>query len=885
MYCHYCGIHNTDDMKQCRMCGTELHAGEKPDNVTIFSDLTQYPYIAILQTLRKTHPFLSLIIIPFFTIIYLLKIITKTPFLSAILNSKTPKLHITNVRHFQKLHKTSFHNVSSFLEQQGFEPLLDLEDVSMVQGNIQHLTLNRQRKIYGTVHVNKASGKVRYVTFSAFFHDNGFFSVDNTFAVPIEYPDNLIIEHVPMASVEATYQECLQVLEQIPDDPLLLPLNELMPLSYALRADIINLGLEQKRLYVKGEEKHTHTSVCYQHPFNAAVRKCSVCGKALCEACYTEYQDAYYCQDCLPDEAESESPSPMFDKEEYAGFGVRTIATCLDALVISLFAVILYLSLSYLRKLILPHEPYSVIPFLATQFLTAIAIVSYLVVPLKKYGKTFGQKLFGLRVVDRYGKSPDTAAALVRFAYLLVACLFVIPLLGYLFILFRKNKQGLHDQLAGTFVITKHSAIKTLLSWSLLLLLCGGVGWQAFQYRQILSWLPWFSSRSFYENAPEIFLEAQWMKQFDRENALSSYINRDDRCIITASEAIQALDMRTGEIVWSLDNLPYTSLQPLSKDPDLPLLAIQHQIDGTVSLLNVDPASGSILWQKALDLANTHLNFDSQILLVYGGKSVVAYDRQGTLLWKRSFQDELQLKYAAIHTDILMGRYSDDSSTLTYLDRETGETLWELENSDYYPGYILAKDKQFFYKRAGNTILLNIPERKPLWEVPAEAGYVRTHERFAESEDMSQTYVYTENAVIDAKDGDLLFSYPPSTRFGAVTKDFLVLFHETQRREILLIDKSDWKVRQRLQSSFLSFVFYLTEDDSTIYLAANLKPEQPGANEMHSVLLCLHKQTFEITEIPIGKNIGTLQWELFPQKNFVFISNFQLIGGFTIPGT
>lgn len=848
----------------------------------IFMDLTQFPYMAILHSLKSTNSLLMIIFIPLLTLFYIFKKITGTPFLSASLNSKTPKLHITDVKQFQKLHKKSFNSVSSFLQEHGFEPLIDLEDVSMAQGHIQHLTLNRRRKIYGTVHITKATGKVSYVTFSAFTLNNSFLSVDNTYALPVQTPDNLVLKHLPNASIESIYSEFLHTLEQMPEEPIELPLKTLLPNGYARREFIIEQGLEQGLLHIKGAEKKLRVSVCYHHPFNAAVRICSVCATALCEACYTEHQDNYYCQNCLPEDAKIAAPQKVATEGDYAGFGVRTVATLIDLSLIGLFATGVYFGSSHVYRLLIPGETSRAVPFLITQFIAVVSTILYLIAPLKKYGRTLGQKLLGLRVVDRYGNLPDTAATIVRFAYHLFACVFLFPLIGYLFIPFRKNKQGLHDQLAGTFVITRHPKSKALLSWCLLLAICGVIGWQAYQHPLIRSWFSWFHLPSSYSVIPEITLEAQWVKTFEQEDdRITSYVNRETLCVVSTATSLHALDMRTGNILWSVNDLPKASIQPLSKNPDFPLLARQYHPDGRWTLLNIDPASGAIIWQQELEGYEPQIMFDSKTILVYDDATVSCYAIDGTLLWKKHFQDQRTLDYAYFHTDVLLGRYSDQSLTLIYLARDTGEIIWEMKDSPYSPGYVIDKDLQFFYTEKDQILLLNVPEQKRVWDTPLDVGYVMGHDEMpSPGESKSSLRIYATSAAIRAEDGTIIFSYPPGSRFGAITKDFLILLRDNQQSEILLVDKSTGDVKHWLRGRPWFFVFYLTEDHSTIYLAANLKPEKPGIIEIHSELLFIDKQTFEFKEIAVGKNIGSLRFKIFPQENFVFIPSFQTIGGY-----
>lgn len=66
-------------------------------------------------------------------------------------------------------------------------------------------------------------------------------------------------------------------------------------------------------------------------------------------------------------------------------------------------------------------------------------------------GRTPGMRLLGLRVVDLYGETPSVLRAAARTAgYLVSAATFS---LGFLWIGFDREKRGLHDWLAGTYVI------------------------------------------------------------------------------------------------------------------------------------------------------------------------------------------------------------------------------------------------------------------------------------------------------------------------------------------------------------------------------------------------------------------------------------------------
>lgn len=888
MYCQQCGMHNVNEATACQVCGADLASRGDPRTIKIFADLTQLPLKALISSIIRSYPLLSPLFIPIFTLLYGFKKLTGSPFFSLNLNYKTPRFHQVDLNTLPRLHRQSFQKASSFLRQQGFTPFFDLEDVSLVQASVQHLEIQREHNIYATLHINKASGKITHTTFSAFFIDGSYLSVDNAYAFPIEYPEDFVIKHVPNASLQETYTTFLQQLQQFPDAPVYFPLKQLLSLGYARRDMIIDLGLEQGIFHPKGDVKQPQARMCYHHPLNAAVRACSVCGKSLCEACYQEYQGQIYCQACLPEDALLSGAASFADEQTgYAGFGVRAVAALIDLLIIAIGGIGIYQGLSYLLRTLVPEANIRFLPFLLTQLFLVIGIAWYLIAPLKNYGSTLGQKLLGLRVIDRDGGRPELAAALIRFVYHLLAGLFIFPLLGYFFILFRKKKQGLHDQLSDTYVITRHAARKAIFSWMFLLLLFGLLGWQVYQYRWLLPGVPFGSSSSMYDLHADIHLESTWEQMFDPNTVtMTSYLNRGDYCFVSTTEGMMALDMRTGSILWTQNSLASVALQAISENPALPLVGLQYHPEDRWRVMRIEPASGAILWQHELESYGPSLTFDAETLLVYTDDVVQAYNTpEGRFLWERTFRDLLYIEYAALHSDILLGRYSESALTLTYLDRVTGERIWELKDSPYSPGYVLDRDHQFFYTDAGKSLLFHVPDRRPLWEQPHGIGYVTAHEASSgDSEHDAMVAVYTTEQVLRADTGETIFAYPADTRFGALTHDFLLLSYEYQEQhELLLLDKATGVILEQLGNTGWMGLFYLTEDDAAIYLAANLKPESPGQDSLHSVLLIIDKQTYTLTEIPVGRNIGSLQWKIYPDDQLIVITTFQQLGGYRLP--
>ncbi len=66
-------------------------------------------------------------------------------------------------------------------------------------------------------------------------------------------------------------------------------------------------------------------------------------------------------------------------------------------------------------------------------------------------GRTLGQRLLRVRVVDRHGRPPGPIAAIARVA---AGALALLPVgLGALWMVFDFERRGLHDHVSGTWVV------------------------------------------------------------------------------------------------------------------------------------------------------------------------------------------------------------------------------------------------------------------------------------------------------------------------------------------------------------------------------------------------------------------------------------------------
>ena len=143
------------------------------------------------------------------------------------------------------------------------------------------------------------------------------------------------------------------------------------------------------------------------------------------------------------------------DERTYAGFWSRVAASLLDGLLLMVVRTLLLLPLVTLT-LIDDVEPLSGIAFVI--FLTNVAMVLYSpVMHSSALQATLGKYAIGIEVIDREGQRISFWRALLRAAALFLSCLTVV---GLLMIGWTRQKRGLHDIIAGTFVVVRSSSTR-----------------------------------------------------------------------------------------------------------------------------------------------------------------------------------------------------------------------------------------------------------------------------------------------------------------------------------------------------------------------------------------------------------------------------------------
>lgn len=146
---------------------------------------------------------------------------------------------------------------------------------------------------------------------------------------------------------------------------------------------------------------------------------------------------------------------------QWGGFFRRTCAFFVDVMVLSILSL-LFFYLAYVGYSVglaahnqtLSEENRDI--FLLFLALGSVGLATgYFVLFHGMEGKTVGKWLLGLRVVGPGLESISYSRALLRWLGTLISAVFG---LGFLWILFSREKRGWHDLLAGTWVIRERSS-------------------------------------------------------------------------------------------------------------------------------------------------------------------------------------------------------------------------------------------------------------------------------------------------------------------------------------------------------------------------------------------------------------------------------------------
>ena len=135
----------------------------------------------------------------------------------------------------------------------------------------------------------------------------------------------------------------------------------------------------------------------------------------------------------------------------YAGFASRAVALIID---LSIDALLMMVISSVTIRLLQEAVRYSELTVALLSWLqitmSLTLLVGYFIFGWMLAGQTVGMALMGIRVVRINGQFVTLWVAVRRLVGMLISS---ILFLGYLWVLVDDRRQGLHDKIAGTYVI------------------------------------------------------------------------------------------------------------------------------------------------------------------------------------------------------------------------------------------------------------------------------------------------------------------------------------------------------------------------------------------------------------------------------------------------
>lgn len=132
----------------------------------------------------------------------------------------------------------------------------------------------------------------------------------------------------------------------------------------------------------------------------------------------------------------------------YAGFWIRFLAVFIDGLIFSIIVM-------PVLRLMFPIADGATSSYYSTATdINSVLTAIYSVTMITLYGATVGKMAVGIRVVTVDGSKITWTKAIMReIVGKFVSA--IILLIGFIMVAFDAKKQGLHDKIAGTYVVYK----------------------------------------------------------------------------------------------------------------------------------------------------------------------------------------------------------------------------------------------------------------------------------------------------------------------------------------------------------------------------------------------------------------------------------------------
>ena len=140
----------------------------------------------------------------------------------------------------------------------------------------------------------------------------------------------------------------------------------------------------------------------------------------------------------------------------YKGFWIRLVAALIDGIVLAIIVIFLaVLSLLFFGATL--GEGAGLGMFFLVLILASLATILYKpIMEASGYQGTFGKNALALKVVDKNGQRITMTSSFLRTILYIIGAQAFLLCLGIVMIGFTEYKQGLHDILANTYVVTTY---------------------------------------------------------------------------------------------------------------------------------------------------------------------------------------------------------------------------------------------------------------------------------------------------------------------------------------------------------------------------------------------------------------------------------------------
>ena len=140
----------------------------------------------------------------------------------------------------------------------------------------------------------------------------------------------------------------------------------------------------------------------------------------------------------------------------FKGFWIRFVAALIDGILLTIIVILLAVfSLLFFGATL--GEGAGIGMFFLVLILAILATILYKpIMEASDYQGTFGKYVLGLKVVDQKGQRITMTSSFLRTILYIIGAQGFLLCLGVIMVGFTEYKQGLHDILANTYVVTNH---------------------------------------------------------------------------------------------------------------------------------------------------------------------------------------------------------------------------------------------------------------------------------------------------------------------------------------------------------------------------------------------------------------------------------------------